>query len=115
MAAAAALAAAPREALASLRWPTEKNSEWTATIEGKGNVAVDDASGQAKPAKAEGRRGIARFMREIHDGHSYNVVWQAIIFIGGLAPLLLGITGVIMWIRTRQWRSAAKGRRANAA
>lgn len=111
-AAASALAGTPRDRLTSLRWPTEKSGEWSAAIEGKGNVAVDDSTGLAKPATPSGRRGIAGFMREIHDGHSYNLVWQTIIFVGGLAPLLLGITGVIMWIRTRQWRNRTARRSA---
>lgn len=110
-AASAALAGAPRETLTTLRWPTEKSKDWTASIAGKGNVAVDDATGTAKPARAGGGSPVARFMREIHDGHSYNVVWQTIIFLGGLAPLLLGITGVIMWLRTRQWRGRAAAMR----
>ena len=56
----------------------------------------------------------ARLMRVIHDGHDTNAVWQTIIFLGGLAPLLLGITGVIMWLRTRGWRNRAAMRRAVA-
>ena len=52
-------------------------------------------------------------MRELHDGHSYNIIWQTVIFLAGLAPAILGITGVIMWIRTRDWRRRA-GRKGNS-
>jgi hypothetical protein len=38
-----------------------------------------------------------------------------IIFVGGLAPALLGITGVIMWLRTRNWRKRVAIRRAAVA
>jgi uncharacterized iron-regulated membrane protein len=107
-----ALAGAPRSDLTALRWPTETSGDWTATIAGKGNVAVADASAEAKAARAAGGSPTARFMRQIHDGHSYNAVWQTIIFLGGLAPLLLGITGVIMWLRTRQWRGRTAERKA---
>jgi uncharacterized iron-regulated membrane protein len=41
-------------------------------------------------------------------------VWQTIIFLGGLIPVLLAITGVIMWLRTRSWR-AATDRKVKAA
>ena len=44
-------------------------------------------------------------MRSLHDAHDYNAVWQTIAFLGGLAPAVLGITGIIMWLRTRGWRA----------
>jgi uncharacterized iron-regulated membrane protein len=42
------------------------------------------------------------------------VLWQTIIFLGGLAPAVLGVTGILMWLRTRSWR-ANVGRRKAAA
>jgi len=32
-------------------------------------------------------------------------LWQAIIFVGGIVPVLLGVTGVIMWWRARGWKA----------
>ena len=45
-------------------------------------------------------------MRKIHDGNDMGIVWQAIIFTGGIAPALLSATGVIMWLRRRARRRA---------
>ena len=92
-------------ALLALRWPTEGSGCWTVTLERAGGeiaLAVDDRSGAVEAEPARG--GVARFMRQLHDGHAYNPVWQTIIFVAGLAPALLGVTGVIMWLRTRVWR-----------
>jgi uncharacterized iron-regulated membrane protein len=98
-------------AILAMRWPTEAESSWTVTLKGehRREVSVDDRTGEVKSVPP--RTGIARFMRELHDGHSYNAVWQTVIFLAGLAPAILGITGVIMWIRTRNWRrrSVRKG------
>ena len=58
--------------------------------------------------------GIARTMRRLHDGDDMGPVWQTIIFIGGIIPALLGVTGIIMWLRTRTWRANAKAKRAAA-
>jgi hypothetical protein len=33
-------------------------------------------------------------------------VWQTIIFAGGVAPAVLGVTGLIMWLRRRGRRLA---------
>ena len=40
------------------------------------------------------------------------VVWQIIIFIGGILPAVLAVTGILMWLRTRRRRE--KYRRAAA-
>lgn len=94
-------------AVRAIRWPTEASQSWTvrlATAQAA-EVTVDDRNGEV--ATVPPRRGIARLMRELHDGHSYNRLWQTVIFVAGLAPALLGITGVIMWLRTRVWRRRA--------
>jgi uncharacterized iron-regulated membrane protein len=75
-------------------------------------VAVDDASGQVR----KGRRGDAAgppqrsafltWARRIHDGTDLGLVWQTIIVLGGAAPAVLGITGLVMWLRRRARRRA---------
>ena len=32
------------------------------------------------------------------------LIWQVIIFVGGLIPAALAVTGIIMWWRARKWR-----------
>jgi uncharacterized iron-regulated membrane protein len=48
-------------------------------------------------------------MRRWHDGTDMGPVWQTVIFLGGIIPALLSITGIVIW-----WR-ARKARRARAA
>lgn len=89
----------------TLRWPTERAAEWTITIDQAGSrrdVVVDDRSGKVRPSRTQS--GAARFMRTLHDGTGYNPLWQTIIFLGGLVPALLGITGLLMWLRGRTVR-----------
>jgi uncharacterized iron-regulated membrane protein len=101
----------------SLRWPTEKRAAWSITTRAGGRtvqLSVDDATGKVAQEQTPGGGG-ARFMRTLHDGNGYNPVWQTIIFLGGLAPAILGVTGTIMWARTRSWRARASRRPAAAA
>jgi uncharacterized iron-regulated membrane protein len=43
-------------------------------------------------------------------------VWQLVIFIGGIIPALLSITGLVMWWRSRGWKAQlAKKRKARKA
>ena len=99
---------------ANLTWPTEKKAEWTVSVRGHGKpqeVKVGDADAKASlvPAKPE---TLARTMRRIHDGTGMPVVWQIIIFIGGILPAILAVTGILMWLRMRRRRQ--RHRRINA-
>lgn len=89
-------------------FPTDKVPEWKISFAREGTpaeVVVDDARGTAKPPKPPQPETIARTMRRWHDGHDMGFAFQLAIFLGGLIPVLLAITGVIMWLRTRNWRA----------
>jgi uncharacterized iron-regulated membrane protein len=107
--------------ITALAWPTDQKPQWSVTLKpprGKpAIIAVDDATGvgriDAKPVERQG--GVARTMRKVHDGTDMGLVWQVIIFLGGLLPAALAVTGVIMWWRARSWRAALDSRRDAAA
>lgn len=110
-------------AFASIGWPTDLSSDWTVGIaRGEGRpkeIKVADATGIAE-APRRGDRGpgnpVAQLMRRWHDGSGMGAIWQLLIFLGGIAPAVLGVTGIIMWLRTRGWRAdVAKRRRSKAA
>lgn len=113
----AALAAAQKAApgqTSSLAWPTEKKAEWTVMVKGEGaptevKVQDSDASAKVSPPKPE---TLARTMRRIHDGTGMPLVWQIIIFVGGILPAALSVTGILMWLRMRRRRQ--KHRRSAA-
>jgi uncharacterized iron-regulated membrane protein len=113
-AAAQALAAG---SAASIAWPTDEKPEWTVTIRGEGKpqevkVADSDAKASLVPAKPE---TFARTMRRIHDGTGMPVVWQITIFVGGILPALLAVTGILMWLRMRRRRERHRGSMAALA
>jgi len=98
--------------LRSVAWPTDRSPAWTVTFaNGEGRpvaVAVADATGATSPAAAQarpGQGGVARLMRRIHDGDDMGAVWQVIIFLGGILPAVLAVTGIIMWWRARGWKA----------
>ena len=88
-------------------WPTDKTAEWTVTLKGRGapaDIRVQDLDASAKlsPPRPESK---ARLMRRIHDGTGMPVVWQVIIFVGGILPAVLAVTGILMWLRMRRRRA----------
>lgn len=67
-------------------------------------VQVVDASGEVKAPRGGGGEGggpdpLSRLMRQIHDGNDTGIVWQIFVFLGGVAPAVLSVTGLIMWLR----------------
>lgn len=115
----AALAAAQTaklpNAVSKIEWPTDRKPVWKMSYDGtQASVGVADASGAAKvePARPE---DTARLMRRIHDGTRMGLVWQIVIFLGGLLPAILAVTGIIMWWRARGWKAELKARQAARA
>jgi uncharacterized iron-regulated membrane protein len=97
-----AVAAAAATQPVSITWPTEKTPVWKVALE-QGEVEVADASGTVtrKPPRPE---TFARTMRRWHDGTGMGLAWQIVIFLGGLIPVALAITGITMWWNARRWR-----------
>lgn len=102
-------------ALASLAWPTEAAPQWKIGFrqgdEDPSEVLVDDASGAATPPAPPKPETLARTMRRIHDGTDMGPVWQTLVFLGGILPAGLAVTGILMWLRSRRWRGAVARRR----
>ena len=94
-----------------ITFPTDLKPEWKITLAGypQPSVTVEDATGKAKAGRIM-PEDTARLMRRIHDGTRMGPLWQTILFIGGILPAILAITGIIMWWRARKWRGDLKAR-----
>ena len=112
-----ALAAAQPHAtgpLTLITWPTDQAGEWKiafARAGGPAEVEVDDASAEATPPRPPRPETRARLMRRWHDGTGMGLFWQIVIFIGGIIPAALAVTGLVMWWRNRGWRAALARKR----
>jgi uncharacterized iron-regulated membrane protein len=86
----------------SIAWPTQKSPVWKIALD-QGDAEVADTTGAVtvKPPKPE---TFARKMRRWHDGTGMGLVWQVVIFLGGLIPVVLAVTGITMWVASRRWR-----------
>jgi len=113
---AAALAEAPGAALASLNLPQQgKTPAWRIELQPPGaapsrTIRVDDASGEVKAGRggagpARGGEGgpdpFSRWVRRLHDGTGMGLAWRLIITAAGAAPLVLAVSGLVMWLRRR--------------
>ena len=94
--------------LTAVSWPTDQKPEWKIAYERKGGPAeimVADATAKATPPSPPKPETLARTMRRWHDGTGMGVVWQILIFLGGVIPALLSVTGIIIWWRARKPRA----------
>jgi uncharacterized iron-regulated membrane protein len=104
-------ASAPRRF--TITWPTDKDGSWGVVTGRAAMVKIDDASGDVRLAGTPQR--ARPFYRRLHDGTDMGIAFQILIFVGGVAPALLGVTGIIMWLRSRGWRADVARRRAEVA
>ena len=112
---ASAQAAVPGD-VRQVTWPTDLKAEWRVALAGtpSPSVTIDDATGKAKAGRVP-KEDTARLMRRIHDGTRMGLLWQVIIFVGGILPAILAITGIIMWRRARGWKAELTARQAAKA
>ena len=104
--------------LITLNWPTDLAPEWKLSFDREGGPAeieVADAGGEVTPPRPPRPETTARLMRRWHDGTGMGAIWQTIIFIGGIIPALLSMTGIVMWLRSRGWRAKLKRKRGARA
>ncbi|HEY3694351.1 PepSY-associated TM helix domain-containing protein [Phenylobacterium sp.] len=114
---AGALALRPGARLVSISVPVVgKAPAWrlqvtTPDAEAPAAVQVADADGAVKGGRS-GQGGpdpLSRLMRRIHDGTDTGPAWRTVIALGGLAPTVLALSGVVMWLRRRARRNALGG------
>ena len=113
---AALAAAAPRAPgpLVTIAWPTSQSRAWRIGFAGDGGpaeIVVDAATAAVAPPEPPRPETNARLMRRLHDGTGMGPVWRVIIFLAGLVPALLAVTGIVMWLRSRGWRAALAKKR----
>lgn len=118
----AAAEAAGAGKVVSLGWPTDQKAEWSAEVvtaaggEAEVKLATADLAPTVEAKEGEPPETLARLMRRIHDGVDMPLWWQIVVFLGGMLPSALAVTGVIMWWRARKWRGElADRKRAKSA
>ena len=115
LAVAAARPFAATGGLSLITWPTDQAPSWKIAFQREGGpaeVEVPDRGGEIVPPRPPRPETTARLMRRWHDGTGMGPVFQTIIFLGGILPALLAITGIVMWLRSRGWRSELRRRKA---
>ena len=100
-----------RGELRLLAWPTAPDAQWSVTYverSARSEVKVADAGGEITAPEPPRPETTARLMRRIHDGTGMGLAWQIVVFLGGLIPSILAVTGVMMWLRGRRVKGSVR-------
>lgn len=81
-----------------LKTPGAQRPQTVQVVDSTGQVKADRSGSGGKPMP---RDEISPLMRKIHDGAGMGLVWQTIIFLAGIAPAVLSVSGLIVWLRRR--------------
>ena len=115
-----ALASAPGMRPAAIFLPTRQQAAWRIEAHGPSmdefaTLMVDDASGAVSRAGRQltGDRIAAR-IRWIHEGSHAGWPWRVLVFLCGLFPPILGLSGVIIWLQRRSIGKSPKLREMTA-
>src|SRR6185312_15133543 len=99
--------------LVAITLPTRPRGDdapsWRVDIERNGETStlqINDETGATSISRASGDP-TAHLVRHVHDGDEQSLIWRVIIFIAGLAPATLGVTGLIIWLRKPKRAAAA--------
>lgn len=98
---------AARGSLSRLSWPTASDAQWKASF-GRSEFTINDATAEVAPPKPPQPETVARLMRRIHDGTGMGIVWQVVIFLAGIIPAVLAVTGIMMWLKLRRQKRNAR-------
>ena len=102
----------------TIAWPTDEGGPWRvslATAKGVSNVAVEDATGEVGVSRRREGGGLALAVRHLHDGTTLGFYWRMVMVLIGLAPTALGVTGLLMWLRSKRRRNSKSAQRERAA
>jgi uncharacterized iron-regulated membrane protein len=70
-------------------------------------LVVDDRSAAVRRAPDPlAGASAAQWIRWIHEGSHSGPVWRLVVFLCGIMPTALGVTGLVMWWRGRRRRKA---------
>ncbi len=112
-AAALALDGRPSLVLGSVNFPSGGAGVWRVQLRPANgapvtvNVDAKSATATVVPAPPSGSgEAKRRLIHQLHGGEQTPMIWRIWITLAGVAPLILGLSGIIVWIR-RKGRVAA--------
>jgi len=103
-------AARPNATITTIFYPNAQQRAWRIRLDEKGRLEpltllMDDQSRTLTTLELPAGDRIAQWIRWLHEGSRVGEVWRFVVFVAGIMPTLLGVTGILVWLRQRRQRA----------
>lgn len=71
-------------------------------------ININDRSGAVTTIEPLSGDRVAFWIRWLHEGSHAGEIWRFVVFAAGITPTLLGVTGILIWLRQRRQRKMIK-------
>jgi len=71
-------------------------------------IMINDRSGDVSVVQPLSGDRTASWIRWLHEGSHSGEVWRFVVFLSGIMPTVLGVTGILIWLRQRRQRALMK-------
>ena len=109
--------ARPNTAVDAIFYPNPQTGAWRVRLREDGRaepvtIVINDRSGEVSVVQPLSGDRTASWIRWLHEGSHSGEVWRFVVFLSGIMPAVLGVTGILVWLRQRRQRALMK--RTNA-
>jgi uncharacterized iron-regulated membrane protein len=114
----ATASARPNSAVAAIFYPNQTGA-WRVRLREDGKtepvtIMINDRSGDISVAQPLSGDRTASWIRWLHEGSHSGEVWRFVVFLSGIIPAMLGVTGILIWLRQRRQRALMRTKTSHA-
>ena len=106
----ATASARPNSQVDAIFYPNPQSGAWRVRLHEDGKaepvtITINDRSGAVSTIDPLSGDRVASWIRWLHEGSHSGEIWRFVVFVSGIMPALLGITGILIWLRQRRQRA----------
>ncbi len=106
----ATASARPNSAVDAIFYPNPQTGAWRVRLREDANaepvtIMINDRSGDVSVVEPLSGDRTASWIRWLHEGSHSGEVWRFVVFLSGIMPAVLGVTGILVWLRQRRQRA----------
>jgi len=106
----ASAAARPNSAVDAIFYPNPQTGDWRIRLREDGKaepvtIMINDRSGDVRVVEPLSGDRTASWIRWLHEGSHSGGIWRFVVFLSGIMPAVLGVTGILVWLRQRRQRA----------
>lgn len=109
----ATASARPNSTVDAISYPNPQTGAWRVRLREDGKtepvtILINDRSGDVSVVQPLSGDRTASWIRWLHEGSHSGEIWRFVVFLSGIMPAVLGVTGILIWLRQRRQRALIK-------